>query len=425
MMNEALLHFIWKYSLYNPVGLVTTSGEPITIIHPGVHNQHAGPDFSAARIRVGDTILVGNIELHTKASDWKAHGHDGDTAYSNIILHVVYEDDMPDEVKHTKLVLKAAIPAYVLERYHGFINADVALACAAQLQKVSDISRQSWLDRLLAERWEQKLDEWEKQLAQASGDWRTLLYWRLAHNFGFKVNSDAFLMLAQSLPITILGKHKHSLFQIEALLFGQAGMLGQSFTEDYPTALQKEYYFLKKKYNLESVQPHLWKFLRMRPANFPTVRIAQFAVLIHQSVHLFSDIIETWDAKKLKESFDVTASEYWDNHAVFGEVQKKEAPKKLGALSVENIFINTIAPLQFFYARMQGGNEQREHALQLLSNVAPEDNKIIKAYSDAGWKATNAVQSQGFIQLYNHYCTPRKCLNCAVGLSIIKSSPVE
>ena len=425
MMNEALLHFIWKYSLYNPAGLYTTVGESVTIVHPGSHNQHAGPDFSGARIRIGDTLLIGNVELHLKTSDWKAHKHDEDEAYGNIILHVVYEDDKLDEAKHPKLILKDAIPAHIVERYTDFTNAVQPIPCASQLNKVNAITKESWLSRLLAERWEQKLEDWKVQLANANGDWRTLLYWRLAHNFGFKVNSDAFLMLAQSLPLIILGKHKHSLMQIEALLYGQAGMLGQPFTEAYPIELQKEYFYLKKKYKLESIQPHLWKFLRMRPANFPTVRIAQFAALIHQSVHLFSEIVETWNAKEIKESFNVTASAYWANHAVFNEAQEKSQPKRLGISSVENVIINTVAPLQFLYAHMQGSGNQQDKALELLTSIRPEDNHVIDSYKQAGWKAANALQTQGLIQLYNNYCTPKKCLNCAVGLSIIKSAPVK
>ncbi len=425
MMNEALFQFIWKYSLYNPVGLKTTAGEPLTVIHPGTHNHHSGPDFSAAKIKIGTTTMFGNVELHLKTSDWKAHGHDADGAYGNIILHVVFQDDEPNDFRHPKLELANAIPAYVLDRYTNFLHTQQRIACAAQHQSVNAITKESWLNRLLAERWEQKLDGWKAQLAQASGDWRTLLYWRMAHNFGFKVNADAFLLLAQSLPLNILSKHKTNLLQVEALLFGQAGMLQKTFEDAYPLALQKEYFFLKKKYNLSSLPPHLWKFLRMRPANFPTIRIAQFAALIHQSVQLFSELTETFSVPEIYKLVRVTASNYWDTHFTFEEAQDKPSPKKTGKTSADNIIINTIAPLQFLYAHLQGNGDLQEKALQLLSGILPEKNNITETYVNIGWKPSNALQSQALIQLYHNYCEPKKCLNCSVGLSIIKSAPVK
>ena len=257
-------------------------------------------------------------------------------------------------------------------------------------------------------------------LENSAEDWRNLLYWRMAANFGFKINATPFMLLARSLPLNVLGRHRENLFQIEALLFGQAGMLDDDFTDEYPRALQKEYDYLRKKYQLKPLAVHLWKFLRMRPANFPTIRIAQFAALIHKSIHLFSQIIETHSVKEVEPLLDVTASEYWNTHVRFDEAQTNSAPKSLGKSSIQNIVINTIAPIQFLFASRQGVSSLHELALTLLENVPAEKNNITSIWSNDGWVAANAAQSQTQIQLYNNYCTQHRCLECTIGLNIIR-----
>ncbi len=423
-MNEALLQFIWKYSLYNPAALQTVEGEPVTVIHPGQHNTNAGPDFLDARIKIGDTKLAGNIELHVNSSDWLKHDHQNDDAYKNLILHVVYHNDVAAFNNIPLLEIGEHIPKYIEAKYSTLVNAKQSLPCANMLGTVKDITKESWLSRLLAERWEQKLQEWKGLQKQDVDDWQNLLYWRMAANFGFKVNATPFLMLAQSLDINILAKHRESLFQIEALLFGQAGMLDGDFEERYPNKLKEEYSYLSKKYKLKPIPVHLWKFMRMRPPNFPTVRLAQFAALIHKSVHLFSQVIEVYTVKELTPMIEVMASEYWDDHFRFDEVSVY-APKHMGKSSVQNIIINTIAPSQFLYAQRHGSEAQKDQALRLLESLTAEKNNILNSWRESGWEASNAAQSQSLIQLYNNYCTPRNCLNCAIGLSIIKSVPQE
>lgn len=421
MINENLLQFIWQYSLYNPVNLRTTTGENITIIHPGRLNRNAGPDFEAARIKIGTTTLVGNVELHIRTSDWDRHYHQHNKSYQNIILHVVHEDDSHDASHNfAKLILKPHIPDYVLERYTNLLHTANHIPCASQLASVNELTKESQLNRMLAERWEQKLEDWKTLLQHSAGDWRNLLYWRLAANFGFKVNTTPFIELARSIPVNLFAKHKESLLQTEALLFGQAGFLDDDFREEYPGQLQTEYAFLKSKYKLAPLEKHRWRFLRLRPANFPTIRIAQFAVLIHQSLHLFSQIIESKTADEIRKLLNVTASSYWEAHYRFGEAHTKPMKKKLGASSVDNIIINTIAPLRFLFAHQQDDLQEQEYALQLLTNVPAESNNIISLWNDNGWKAENAAQSQGLIQLYNNYCNKKRCLECAVGLSVIK-----
>lgn len=423
MISEDLLQFIWQYSLYNPVNLKTTFGENVTVIHPGRLNKNAGPDFEEAKIKIGAITLVGNVELHLRSSDWNRHNHQHNKAYKNLILHVVYEDDRSDASHHfSKLVLKPYVPGYVLERYTRLLHTAHPIPCASQLPAVSELTKESLLNRMLAERWEQKLQDREELLQRSAGDWRSVLYWCLAANFGFKVNAGPFLQLARSIPVNLFAKHKESLLQTEALLFGQAGFLEDDVEDDYPKQLQKEYAFLKAKYQLTPLEKHHWKFLRLRPANFPTVRIAQFAALIHRSLHLFSQIIESKTADEIRKLLHVTASDYWDNHYRFDEAHPKPMKKKLGASSVDNIIINTVAPLRFLFAHRQDDLHRQEYAIQLLTNVRPENNNIISLWKDNDWKAGNAAQSQALIQLYHNYCSKKRCLECAVGLNIIKSN---
>ena len=422
-MHEKLLQFIWQYNLYRPENLATTEGQPVQVIHPGTLNTNAGPDFSTAKIRIGNTLLAGHVELHLRTSDWDRHHHSDDAAYRKLVLHVVFAHDQPALPGGIPVLeLRRHIPAYVLEQYTSLLQTTQPLPCAHQLARVSSITKESWLSRLLAERWEQKLEAWQGELLAACGDWHTLLYRRMAANFGFKVNAAPFLMLSQSLPLQMLSK-QHQLAQIEAMLFGQAGMLEGTFADEYPQALQAEYRYLKQKYSLQSIAPHLWKFMRMRPANFPTIRLAQFAALVHRSLHLFTHIGDNSSLPAVKELLTVTGSEYWDTHYRFDTPAHKKSPKHLGDDSIENLIINTVAPVRFLYAFTQGKSEQQEAALALLEEISPEDNNILRLWNEHGWKAASAAQSQPLIQLYNEYCSKKRCLECAVGLSILKSGP--
>ncbi|RYZ51778.1 MAG: DUF2851 family protein, partial [Sphingobacteriales bacterium] len=257
------------------------------------------------------------------------------------------------------------------------------------------------------------------------GDWSLLFYWRLAANFGFKVNSEPFLQLAQSIPLSVLSRLRGNQAQVEALLFGQGGFLQGNAKEDYPIQLRKEYSYLRKKYNLTPVQTHLWKFMRMRPVNFPTIRIAQFASLISKSVHLFPMLIGKADVKEIRSLLDVAAGPYWDNHFRFDEPVAGQAKKSLGTGSIDNIIINTVAPIRFLYAHQQGRVNDQEKALELLSSIRPEANNIMSTWKEQGWAPENALHSQAMIQLFHSYCEPRKCLECAIGLSIIKSDSIQ
>jgi hypothetical protein len=421
-LQEQLLQFIWQHSLYNPTQLYTVDGEIVTIVHPGSLNTNAGPDFLDARVRIDDTLLAGNIELHILTSDWQKHGHSNDAAYNNVILHVVYENDIAEpEAGIPLLILKDHIAISVLNQYESLSAVATNIPCATQLPTVRDITKEAWLSRLLVERWEEKLVSWKELLDESVEDWRNLLYWRMAANFGFKINAEPFLQLARSLPLNILAKHKDNKVQIEALLFGQSGMLDKEFKDEYPNQLNIEYQYLRTKYKLQPLPAHLWKFLRLRPANFPTIRIAQFADLITRSLHLFSQLIECNDIKQISPLLQAEASEYWRTHYTFDELAEDAVSKKLGKSSIENIIINTVAPIQFLYAQRMGYSGMQERALQLLDTLKPEKNHITDEWAGYKWPSKNASESQAHIQLYNNYCLPKKCLQCAIGLNILKA----
>lgn len=419
-MNEYLLQYIWQNSLYQTGDLKSANGEAITIINPGRRNTDAGPDFLEARIKVGNTLWAGNIELHVRTSDWDKHRHDEDARYNNIILHVVYINDKAVAGNHTLLELKPHIDTKVVDKYHALMAQPTTIPCANLLQDVPDITWSAWLDRLVAERWEERLTEWQHLWQQEANDWRTLLYYRLAANFGFHVNRDAFLELAQSLPLNILVKHKNSLLQIEALLFGQSGLLPDKDLDDYAAALEKEYHFLRRKYQLTPMLAHRWKFMRLRPPNFPTIRIAQFAALVHKSLELFAKMMEIKSAEELLPLLDVKASQYWHSHYRFGEKAKDNSERNIGTEAALNIMINTVAPMQYLYAKLEGKTPMIDQSLSLLQSLKAENNNIIREWKTYGIKAKDAATSQALLQLYNNYCTSKNCLNCAIGNRLMK-----
>ncbi len=293
-MKEEVLHYVWRTRRFDFQNLITTEGEAVEIIAPGTHNTHAGPDFFDARVRIGGTLWAGNVEMHLVASEWETHRHGEDRAYDNVVLHVVWEEDLPVLRSNGERIpcieLKKRIPAALIKTYRELLHNEHWIPCQHHFHRVPDITRQVWLDRLMVERLEAKTAFIAESLERTQQHWEETFYQILARNFGLKVNAEPFEALARSLPLNLLSKHKNNLLQLEALLFGQAGLLEGVFEDDYPQRLQKEYAFLQHKYSLQPIAGSSWKFLRMRPANFPSLRIAQFATLIHQSAHLFSKI---------------------------------------------------------------------------------------------------------------------------------------
>jgi len=417
--GERLLQFIWQFQYFNKSELTTSAGENIQIIFPGQFNFNQGPDFSDAKIRIGNETWAGNVELHFKTSDWNKHQHHKDANYNNVILHVVWEDDEAGPANVPTFQLKDRISKILLERYEELMNAGGFIACGNSIYDVRDITWKSWKERLLVERLIRKSEAVTNYLQQSNFHWEETFWWLLARNFGITVNADSFEAMARSIPLTILARHKNQIHQLEALLLGQSGLLKGKFDEDYPTMLQKEYQFYKNKYDLKPVHSPVF-FLRMRPGNFPSIRLAQLAMLVHESAHLFSKIKEAASVAEVKKWFDVTANDYWHYHYKFDEASAFKK-KKLGAAMIDNIIINTIAPMLFAYGSYHNENNWKQKALQWLEETSAEINSITKSFQQLGIENKNAFDSQALIELKNEYCNKKRCLDCAVGNALLKS----
>ncbi|MCK5847090.1 MAG: DUF2851 family protein [Bacteroidales bacterium] len=421
-MTEDFLYYIWQFRNYKGE-LTSTDGSRIKVIKPGLLNTNSGPDFSDARILINDTEWSGSVEMHIKSSDWIKHNHNNNSVYDSVILHVVYEHDMEITTKGgNKLEVVELKGKFNLSQYAKYRDLSASrewIPCSKQIKDVNSLIRISWLERLLIERLEHKTEQIETNLAANNNNWEKTFYIALARNFGFNINSDPFEQLATSTPLNILAKYKNNIFQIEAILFGQSSLINPNLNDEYSTKLLKEYEFLKKKHGLEAVYSYQWKFMRMRPVNFPTIRIAQFAYLINKSSHLFSKILEISNISELKELFNLEVSEYWHNHYVFGKNSKKST-KKFGSSSFDLVLINTIVPFLFVYANHNGDENLKSRALKFLEETKAESNSIIKRFAQSGLIADNAAQSQALLELRNNYCSYTKCLQCGIGISLIR-----
>ncbi|MCB0740602.1 MAG: DUF2851 family protein [Chitinophagaceae bacterium] len=421
-MTEKLFQFIWQFQYFSKSGLTTTSGEPVHIIAQGLLNHNQGPDFLNAKIKIGKTTWVGNVELHIKASDWMKHRHQEDPNFTNVILHVVWEDDIK-QTSNKKIpniplvVLKQKVSKILLSRYQSLLYSTSFIPCEKNIHTVNQLTWKSWKDRLLAERLARKSYGVEAYLEENKFHWEETFWWLLARNFGIKVNAESFEAIARTLPVNILAKHKSQIHQLEALLFGQAGLLASSFTEAYPKLLQKEYRFLQKKYGLAQINAPVF-FLRMRPGNFPTIRLAQLAMLIHQSNHLFSKIKDTSSVKEVADSLSVTANDYWHEHYKFDEKSIFKY-KKLGKATIENIIINTVCPIVFAYGQYHQEEKYKNKALRWLEELAPEKNNITRHFEQLGIANASAFDSQALIELKNEYCKVKRCLSCSIGNAIL------
>lgn len=425
LYNESVLHYIWKYRLFNQTNLHAFFNQELEIISPGVANTDAGSDFYHAKIKIDETLWVGNVEIHIRSSDWLKHKHQFDKAYDNVILHVVWINDADiyrtDGTLIPVLELNQLVSEDVLNKINSLSNHTNWIACENQIRDIDEFAVSQWLERMMIERLEDKSNYIAELYESLKGNWEDTFYISLARSFGFKVNAAPFEMLAKSLPQQLFAKHKHNPLQIEAIIFGVAGLLNSSFKDEYPNHLKREFSFLKAKYQLQSMEAYLWKFARTRPDNFPSVRLAQFAGLIIKSSHLFSKTIEAKNYKELISLFNnLPINDYWKNHYMFDQDVKK-ASKNIGESSVNNILINTVAPLIFFYGKRLGNEAFKEKATELLINIKPEKNNIILKFNDLGMKIETAFESQAVLQLKKFYCDQKKCLNCGIGNKILRS----
>ncbi len=426
-MKEALLHFIWQFQLFDQKNLTTTvTKEPIEVKRTGYHNHDAGPDFMNARIRVGDTLWAGHVEIHQKATDWFQHGHHHDPAYRNVILHVVLMDDRQapesDSISHIPCVtLQHRITHSLLDRYEHLLANQQWIPCAEHFQEVETFTVRHWLNRLQVERLNAKQTLIERLLSENNNDWQETLHQLLARNFGFKVNAEPFERLAKSTPYRIIGKHTDQPFQLEALLFGQAGMLGGSYSDAYPRQLQEEYEFLQQKYRLIPMEPHEWNHLRLRPANFPTVRIAQIAQFLSHAKGLFHLFLNADTLERLRPIFQVETTSYWHDHYWPDKKAKESRPKRLGKKSIDNLMINTVVPFIFSYGQIREELAMVDQAINLLETMPPEQNSILKKWESLGAPHKNAGHSQALLHLKKHYCDAKQCLSCEIGMAILKT----
>ena len=423
-MTEQLLQFIWLHRLYAVLpSLKTLDGEVIWVHNPGRLNPDAGPDFLEAKLKIGETLWAGHIELHVRSSDWNRHEHQHDPAYAHLILHVVYEHDghiqtLGDTVFPT-LELKPRIDPGLMLRYEKLMGAKQFIPCAEGLAAVQTITVQHQLSRMLAERFELKMKTINHLLHRFRSHWQEVLYIKLARGFGMQINQDAFEELALCTPLSILMKHRHHPLQLEALLFGQAGFLFDYLDDPYALLLRNEYAYLRELYHLQPMQKHRWKFLRLRPANFPTIRIAQFASLLSTSEYLWTQ----WPYCKTIDELDAMLccelSAYWQQHYHFG-ASVSRGIKAMGKAFRYQLILNVLLPLLYVYGKWQGGDTCCERAIRLVEDLPPEDNAIISKWKQVGIVSKSAADTQALLQLKSYYCQQHRCLSCSIGFSLLR-----
>jgi hypothetical protein len=423
-MKEDFLHYLWKFKKFDTLNLKTINGEEITIINVGQYLELAGPDFFNAQIVIGNQKWAGNVEIHLKSSDWYVHHHERDEAYENVILHVVWEHDTEifrsNNTEIPVLELKKYVDAATIANYQSLMAPKSWIYCEKQLIDINDFTLKNWQERLFFERLERKSNPIFDLLKITNNDWESVLFCLLAKNFGLNTNGETFLKIAQSIPFSIIRKESFEVENLEALLVGNAGLLDAEKEDNYFKDLKFRYFYLLHKYQIEKKVVEPVQFFKHRPDNFPTIRLSQLANLYHLQQNLFSIISTSGSVKSIYEVLDVSASEYWQNHYQFD----KESPKKKKKLSksfIDLVIINTIIPLQFAYAKSQG-KEISEDLIHLINEVAPERNAIIDKFSSFGIKSKNAFETQSLLQLKNEYCNKSRCLECAIGMELLKNT---
>lgn len=419
-MQERLLHFIWQNKLFNTKDLKTLNGSELQILDFGKYNTDGGPDFWNAKIKIDDVILIGNIELHIHASDWKLHKHEQDKKYNNVILHVIYFNDEPVS-NLPSLELNGRIPAVLLDKYEDMMLSQKDLICENLFDTIDEFTFENWKERLVIERMERKSAEILENLKLNNNDWEQTCYQLLGKYFGSHINKEPFELMTRFLDYKILLKHKKDVFQLEALLFGVAGFLNKDFVEIYPRELKQEYEFLKHKYDLKQIQEHHWQFLRIRPVSFPTIRIAWFAKVMQQ-MPLLNTILESKEENHFLDNIEV--SEYWNEHYVLDKLSKHKS-KTLGEDFKSILKINVFAPVLFAYGKYRNDDSYTDKAFQLLYQIHGESNTKTKVFESTKFKHENAFDTQAMIELYDNYCTRKRCLECAIGHKILRTNNPE
>lgn len=422
---EKLMQYVWKHRLWRSEDMVTNTGKKVRVVDPGLLNADAGPDFFNAKIEIDGHMWVGNVEMHYRATDWKRHRHDSDKAYDSVILHVVAKDDAP--VRRTNGEL---IPQLVLEvspqfnaDYASLVGATIEVPCAEKIKQVPHLTIVEWVEGLAFERLHGKVERIHQLLDSFNGSWEDVCYVTLARNFGFGINNDAFERLARRTPLRLLGKHSDSVLQIEALLFGQAGMLDaqKPGMDSYYNQLCTEYAFLSNKFQLTPMEKESWKLFRIRPQNFPYRRIAMLAQFIEGGFRMMNRILEAEGEKEMRSLFEVELSGYWTKHYTFGKPNER-ATATLSRSSIDIILINTVAPLLYAYGELTGNYEMTDKAIKLLEDLRAESNSIVSHFVAYGIDCPDALTSQALVQLKREYCDARKCIYCKIGHHLLSKA---
>lgn len=422
---EKLMQYVWKHRLWRSEDMVTNTGKKVRVVDPGLLNTDAGPDFFNAKIEIDGHMWVGNVEMHYRATDWKRHHHDSDKAYDSVILHVVAKDDAP--VRRTNGEL---IPQLVLEvspqfnaDYASLVGATIEVPCAEKIKQVPHLTIVEWVEGLAFERLHGKVERIHQLLDSFNGSWEDVCYVTLARNFGFGINNDAFERLARRTPLRLLGKHSDSVLQIEALLFGQAGMLDaqKPGMDSYYNQLCTEYAFLSNKFQLTPMEKESWKLFRIRPQNFPYRRIAMLAQFIEGGFRMMNRILEAEGEKEMRALFEVELSGYWTKHYTFGKPNER-ATATLSRSSIDIILINTVAPLLYAYGELTGNYEMTDKAIKLLEDLRAENNSIVSHFVAYGIDCPDALTSQALVQLKREYCDARKCIYCKIGHHLLSKA---
>lgn len=421
-MQEDFLHFLWKYKKFEVLNIKTTQGDSIQLMNVGQHNQNSGPDFFNAKLKIANQIWAGNVEIHIKSSQWYAHHHETDKAYDNVILHVVWEHDAEIYRKDNSIIptllLKEFVPKNLIENYQQLFSKQMRwINCEANFAEVDNFILNHWKERLYIERLERKSQHIEQLLNRSNQHWEAVLFIMLFRNFGLKVNADAFESIAKSIDFSVVRKLQAQPEQLEALFLGQADLLNSDVEDAYYQNLQKNYQYLKQKFQLDATAVIPVQFFRLRPPNFPTIRFSQLAQLYHKHYNLFSHVISISKIEDFYTLFQVETSEYWKTHYSFTSVSKSNN-KKLTKALIDLLIINTIVPIKYCFSKYKG-NDDNEAIFALASSIKSEENSIIKKFNQLAKVSQSAFDSQALLQLKSNYCDPNKCLQCAVGAAII------
>ena len=418
---EQLLHYVWKHKIFPLKELLTTESQQLEIIDPGLPNRNAGPDFFNAKIKLNGVLWVGNIEIHSNSSDWVKHKHHLDKNYDSVILHVATTIDSPVHRSNGQAIpqLQLECPSYIKENYKELMATDKYPPCYQIISSLSSFMVHSWMSALQSERFEQKAKQITERLTLCNQNWEDAFFITLARNFGFGINGDAFETWAKQIPLRAVDKHRDNLFQIEAIFFGQAGLLASNKGDEYYTSLKKEYDYLAYKFELSPMDVNRWRFLRLRPNNFPHVRIAQLACLYHRSYGLFSQLMEKETLKEVRDLLKGGTSLYWLTHYLFNETSTAR-PKTLSDSSIDLLIINTVVSFLYAYGVHKGNEVLCNRASRFLEELKAENNYITRMWTECGVKAQHAGDSQALIQLKKEYCDTKKCLYCRIGYEYIK-----